>query len=124
MEVFPTGSLLASLPVIVMLLLWYSESVTFFPPASFFVCLFVFLISTHFSFSRFHFLKEAAYIEALDILMVFIFLPFQSFILFPVEAKKASVLKLTLFRHECCGQNIPGICRQLKFNWKYMLCFR
>lgn len=32
------------------------------------------------------------------------------------------MLKLTLFRHECCGQNTPGICRHLKSNWKYMLC--
>lgn len=39
-----------------------------------------------------------------------------------MEAKKANVLKFTLFRYECCGQNTPGICRHLKSNWKYMLC--
>lgn len=126
MEMFPTCSLLASSPVIIMLLLWYSESVSFFfvcfSSAAF--CLFVFLISTRFSFSHFRFLESSCLHRSVGHFHASIFLHFQSCVLFTMKAKKASVLKLTLFKHECCGRNTPGRCRQLKSNWKYMLCFR
>lgn len=113
MEMFPTCSLLASSPVIIMLLLWYSESVFFcvvvFPSATFIVYLFSSYLPL--SISHFHFLKEAALIEALDIFMLY----FPSIsVLHSFSCggqKEANVLKFTLFRHECCGQNTPGICR-------------
>lgn len=119
MEMFPTCSLLASSPVIIMLLLWYSESVSFgffSPSASFLFVRFPHLYP--FLFFTLPFLERSCLHRRVGHLNVFIFLQFQSYILFPVEAKKASVLKLTLFRHECCGQNTPGICWQLKSNWK------
>lgn len=127
MEIFPTCSLLASSPVIIMLLLWYSESVLFGFSLFFSLLLLLFMCFLHlypFLFFTLPFLERSCLHRSVGHLHVLIFLQFQSYILFPVEAKKANVLKLTLFRHECCGQNTPGICRQLKSNWKYVLCFR
>lgn len=124
MEMFPTCSLLASSPVIIMLLLWYSESV-FFCVVVFPLLLLLFVsfrhIYTPFLFHTSIFWKKLP-LQKPWTSSCCISLQYQSCILFPVEAKKANTFKLPLFRHECCGQNTPGIYRHLKSNWKYMLC--